>query len=178
MRTPTLLALSACKAGPGRAGRGALAFALGLWLCGCPESPPPEPSPDMRLEVGTGQQEFTPLADGDTLLIHRGCQGSQHTYVSLRSWGLPSDPVIVELALTRTEDGTKVSSKFRVRYLFAQSASEELPDTLPGLLLPIPDPSAAVGRSVRLTASVELDSGATVTDARTGTLQWGDPACP
>lgn len=178
MRTPTLLAPSACLAGPGRAGRGSWALVLGLLLCGCPESPPPEPSPDMRLEVGTGQREFTALTDGDSLLIHRGCQGSQHTYVSLRSWGLPSEPVIVQLSLTRTEDGKQVSSKYRVRYLFEQGSSEELPDNLPGLLLPVSDPSAAVERSVRLTASVELDSGVTVTDARTGTLQWGDPACP
>lgn len=159
MRTPTLLA-------------------LGLMLCGCPESPPPEPPPDMRLEVGTGQREFTPLADGDTLQLHQGCQGSQHTYVSLRGWGLPSNPVIVELSLTRADDGTRVSSAYRVRYLFQQSGSEELPDELPGLLLPVPDSSAAVGRSVRLSASVEIDSGAQVTDARTGTLEWGESACP
>lgn len=177
MRTPTLLVPSACLAGAGRAGRGALALALGLLLCGCPESPPPEPSPDMRLEAGTGQQEFAPLADGDTLLLHQGCQGSQHTYVSLRAWGLPSDPVIVELSLTRTGDGKKVSSKYRVRYLFEQSASEEFPDELPGLLLPVSDPSAAVGRAVQLSASVELDSGVILTDSRTGTLQWGDSAC-
>jgi len=178
MSAPSLLAIRASLAGGGRGRRGVLALALGLMLSGCPGEPPPEPSPDMRLEAGTGAREFTPLAEGDTLRLQRGCQGGQHVFVSLRGWGLPSDPVMVELALTRADDDRKVSSSFRVRYLFAQSSSEEAPDELPGLLLQVPDPAAAVGRTVRLTATVELDSGTRVTDTHTGPVEWGDPACP
>jgi len=178
MSTHTPSASNAGHTRPGRSWRGALALALGLTLSGCPEAPPPEPSPDMRLEVGAGREQFTPLAEGDTLWIQQGCQGSQHMFVSLRAWGLPSDPVLVELSLTRTDDGKKVSASYRVRYLFAQGSGEEAPDELPGLLLQITDPDAAVGRTVRLSASVETDSGARVADVRTGPLQWGPPSCP
>lgn len=178
MCTPTLLALWARMAGAGRRGRGAMGLALVLTLSGCPEAPPPEPDPGMRLEVGTGQEQFTAFVEGEPLWVQKGCQGGQHVFVSLRGWGLPSYALMVELALTRPEDEQKVSSKFRVRYLFAQGSGEDAPDELPGLLLQLPDPSATVGRAVRLSASVELDSGQRVSDEYTGTLQWGPPACP
>lgn len=155
----------------------ALMLALGLLLAGCPEGGTPEPSPSPRLEVGTGQRQFIPLADGDTLLLQRGCQNSQHIFVSLRAWGLPPSPVMVDLSLTRTEDGQRVAPDFRVRYLFAQGTGDA-PDELPGLLLQLPNPEPAVGRSVRLLASVETDAGETVEDVHTGPLEWGPPACP
>lgn len=158
--------------------RGGLKLALGLTLAGCPGGPPePEPPPPLRLEVGTGRQQFTPLAEGDTLWLQRGCQNGQHVFVSLRAWGLPPDPVMVELSLTRTEDGQRVSPAYRVRYLFAQGTGDA-PDELPGLLLLIPQPEPALGRTVRLSASVETDAGEFAEDARTGLLEWGPPSCP
>lgn len=156
----------------------ALMLALGLLLAGCPEGEPtdPGPSPSLSLEVGTGRQ-FTPLAEGDTLLLQRGCQNSQHIFVSLRAWGLPPDPVMVDLSLTRTEDGQRVAPAFRVRYLFAQGTGDA-PDELTGLLLQLPNPEPAVGRTVRLLASVETDAGQIVEDTHTGPLEWGPSACP
>ena len=152
-------------------------LALGLLLAGCPEGEPIEPGPSaLSLEVGTGRQ-FTPLAEGGTLLLQRGCQNSQHLFVSLRAWGLPPDPVMVDLSLTRTEDGQRVAPAFRVRYLFAQGTGDA-PDELTGLLLQLPNPEPAVGRTVRLVASVETDAGKIVEDAHTGPLEWGPSACP
>src|SRR5690606_27155535 len=87
---------SASRAGPHHLGgswRGAWLLGLGLLLAGCPEGGPTEPDPSLRLEVGTGQQHFTPLAEGETLFLRQGCQGSQHIFVSLRAWGLPPNPV-------------------------------------------------------------------------------------
>ncbi|HYI01200.1 hypothetical protein [Hyalangium sp.] len=164
----------AASAGPWRA---ALALALGLTVAGCGGNEP-EPQPPMSLELGTGRQQFTPLNDGDTLGLQRGCQGGQHIFVSLRAWGLPPEPVMVELSLTRTEDEQKVSSPFRVRYLFAQGNDLDAPDELTGLLLVIPEPDKAVGRAVRVTAAVQTDPGDRATHVRTGTLQWGADACP
>lgn len=155
----------------------ALMLALGLTLAGCPEGEPTDPDPSLRLEVGTGQQQFTPLADEETLLLRQGCQGSQHIFVSLRAWGLPPNPVMVDLSLTRTDDGQRVSPAYRVRYLFAQGTGDA-PDELTGLLFQLTQPDQAVGRTVRLTASVETDAGQTVEDSHTGPLQWGPAACP
>jgi hypothetical protein len=156
--------------------RGWIVLALGLSLVGCGKDAPPEP-PTIQLELGTGQQ-FTPVADGDALRLQRGCQGSQHVFVSLRAWGLPSEPVFVELSLTRTEDEQRVSRPYRVRYLFAQGSEPNAPDELPGLLLAVPTADEAVGKAVRLSAMVETDSGQRGTDSRTGTVEWGPDACP
>jgi hypothetical protein len=153
-----------------------LVLVLGFAWAGCGKDTPPEP-PAFQLEVGTGQQ-FTPVADGDTLRLQQGCQGSQHVFVSLRAWGLPSEPVFVELSLTRTEDGQQVSRPYRVRYLFAQGSEPSAPDELPGLLLTVPTADDAVGKAVRLSATVEADSGQRGTDSRTGTVEWGANACP
>jgi hypothetical protein len=155
----------------------ALMLALGLTLAGCPEGGPTDPDPSLRLELGTGQQQFTPLADGETLLLRQGCQGSQHIFVSLRAWGLPPNPVMVDLSLTRTEDEQRVSPAYRVRYLFAQGTGEA-PDELPGLLFQLTQPAQAIGRTVRLTASVETDDGQIAEDSHTGPLEWGPIACP
>jgi hypothetical protein len=84
---------------------------------------------------------------------------------------------MVDLALTRAEDGQQVTPAFRVRYLFAQGTGDA-PDDLPGLLLQLPNPEPAVGRTVRLRASVETDAGESVEDTHTGPLEWGPPACP
>lgn len=151
-------------------------LALGLTLAGCPEGGPTDPDPSPRLEVGTGQQ-FTPLADGETVLLQRGCQGGQHIFVSLRAWGLPPDPVMVDLSLMRTEDGQRVSPPYRVRLLFAQGTGEA-PDELTSLVFQLIHPDQAVGRTVRLMASVETDTGQIVEDSHTGPLQWGPSACP
>jgi hypothetical protein len=166
--------IPAGSTGPWRA---ALALALGLTLAGCGGNEP-QPQPSQSLELGTGRQQFTPLTDGDTLRVQRGCQGGQHIFVSLRAWGLPPEPVMVELSLTRTEDELKVSLPYRVRYLFTQGSTSDAPDELPGLLLVIPEPDKAVGKEVRLTAAVQTDPGDRATHARTGTLQWGADACP
>lgn len=151
-------------------------LALGLILAGCPEGGPTEPDPSLRLELGTGQQ-FTPLADGETLLLQQGCQGSQHIFVSLRAWGLPPNPVMVDLSLTRTEDGQRVAPAYRVRFLFAQGTGDA-PDELPGLVFQLTQPAQAVDRTVRLTATVETDAGQLTEDSHTGPLEWGPPGCP
>jgi hypothetical protein len=151
-----------------------------LTLAGCGDDVPPGPAPEptLRLEVGTGHQQFIPLTDGDTLWVQRGCQNSQHVYVSLRAWSLPPNPVMVDLSLTRTADGQRVTPSYRVRYLFAQGTGTQAPDELLGLLLQIPDPEPSMGQPVCLTASVETDAGELADDSRTGTLQWGPSACP
>lgn len=156
------------------------ALAVGLAACGegpGDTGPQEEPGPVLRLEVGTGRR-FTPLAEGATLRLQRGCQGGQHVFVSLRAWGLPPAPAMVELALTRTGDDLRVSLPYRVRLPFTEGEGVEAPVELDGLLLVVPEADEAVGSGVRLSASVESGAGARASDARSGTLQWGPDACP
>lgn len=60
---------------------------------------------DVRLEVGTGNREFTPVADGDTVFLFRGPQGGYMLYISVRASGI--DPTSARLCyedvLTATE---------------------------------------------------------------------------
>lgn len=156
-----VLALAACGDGAGTRGPG----------------PEEEAGPAARMELGTGRQ-FTPLAEGATLRLQRGCQGSQHVFVSLRGRGLPSTPLMVELALTRTRDARVVSLPYRTRLPFTPGASADAPAELTGLLLVVPEPDEAVGESVWLSATVQPESGDTLKDERSGTLQWGADTCP
>jgi hypothetical protein len=153
------------------------ALLLGV-ACGGPLPPPEQPAPPLRVEVGTGRSgQFTPVAEGDTLRLQRGCQGSQHIFVSLRAWGLAPDKALVTLALRRTADGQVVSLPYRLRLPFT-SPSPEAPAELTGLLLVVPEPTEALGRGVALEATVEDEAGHSASDRRGGTLQWGPDACP
>lgn len=153
------------------------ALLLGV-ACGGPPPPPEEPTPTLRVEVGTGRTgQFTPVAEGDTLRLQRGCQGSQHVFVSLRAWGLAPDKALVTLALRRTGDSQVVSLPYRLRLPFT-SPSPTSPAELTGLLLVVPEPAEALGRAVALEASVEDEAGHSASDRRAGTLQWGPDACP
>lgn len=166
-----------CRGGSWRQGRLMLAV---LWAaCGGGEPPPAEePPPALRVEAGTGRAgQFTPVAEGDTLRLQRGCQGSQHVFVSLRAWGLASDKALVNLALRRTGDSQVVSLPYRLRLPFT-SPSPGGPAELTGLLLVVPEPAQALGRAVTLEASVEDEAGHSASDRRAATLQWGPDACP
>lgn len=151
-----------------------LALALGLALTGCGEEELPSVEP--RLEVGTGRQ-FTELTEDAPLQLQSGCQGGQHVFVSLKAWGLAREPHWVELSLTRTEDEQVVSVPYRVRLTFLPGDGAQVPDDLPGLLLVVGEPEQAIGRRVRLTASVETAAGQRLSDTHEGLLEWGPGAC-
>ena len=65
-----------------------IAVALALTSCA-----PPVASVDASLDggppatllLGAGRETFTPIAEGDTLLLARGCQGAQHVWITLRA---------------------------------------------------------------------------------------------
>jgi hypothetical protein len=149
-------------------------LALSLCTMGCGEEPVPE-VPTARLEVGTGAV-FTALEEGATLELFKGCQGSQHVFVSLRAWELTSTSALVELFLERAEDG-QVFAGSRLRLRFDAPAGPGEPALLEGLLVVVPDPDRGVGREVRLKASIQTDSDQSASDTRTVTLQWGPPGC-
>lgn len=111
------------------------------------------------------------------LELARGCQGSQHVFVSMRAWELTSLTARVTLSLERVEDGRVVSSPFALRLPFEAGTTRDAPATLEGLLLVVPDPAASLGREVRLTASLETEASERATDTRSATLQWGTETC-
>ncbi len=143
---------------------------LGLVLVsGCPE---PEPvGPPVRLEVGHGL-EFTPIEAGTVLELHRGTQGGQHVYVSLRAWDMPVYRNTVELTLERVSDGRQLSADYEVKLRFDAPMGEGEPALLEGLLLVVRNPSDVIGQQVRLKASIESEDGHQGSDSRTATVDW------
>ncbi|MCP3137004.1 hypothetical protein [Pyxidicoccus xibeiensis] len=146
-------------------------LALGLVLTGCPGDDPEPVGDPVRFEVGTGVQ-FTALEEGAPLELFQGGQGSQHVFVSMRAWDLTEMEARVELALERTSDGERVSSRYKVDLRFEPGRAEGEPALLEGLLLVVPDVAQAVGREVRLKASFTSDLGQHGSDSHTGTLDW------
>ncbi len=158
--------------------RGLLALGLGLCLTACgSDTSEPKDGPPVRLEVGTGLG-FTAITPDSTLELIRGCQGSQHVFISLRAWDLPTSRNTVQLLLERASDGVDVSAPYDVQLRFDAPASDGEPALLEGLLLIVPDAAAAVDREVRLSAAIETEDGQRATDARIANLQWGPPTCP
>ena len=63
-----------------------------------------------RADVGTGETEFIPLEDGDTVVVINGSQGGQHILGSLRTWN--TDGVVaVRYTLTLLFDGSLISDQ-------------------------------------------------------------------
>jgi hypothetical protein len=69
--------------------------------------------------LGTGFDEFVPLADGDTVELEAGCQGGHHLWASVeaREPGTLRSP-LVSVSCVRVRDGALVSRPFEVRVSF------------------------------------------------------------
>ncbi len=160
-----------------------------LWLSlqsgvtGCTQMPPVDdggvdgdiPS-DAAISVGTGEGVFTAFEDNETLELVAGCQGAQHVWVSLRSWGLETRGTIIELELLRTRDSTVVSDPFVVRVSFLRVENEAYAEII-GMTLVVQEPDEALGEDLIISARVRDVQGRQVTLERPIQLEWGPPAC-
>lgn len=132
---------------------------------------------DGRLVLGEGEDELVPIEDGRTLLLARGCQGSQHVWVSLRA-ARDFDPrgVTVQLDLFRARDDLRVSLEFLVRLSFTTDAAGSAHD-LVGLTLQVPMPETAIGEDLRLVGRITDRNGMTATAERSVRVVWGTEVC-
>lgn len=159
--------------------RRAAALGLALVALGCSTPPARDAGPSdagpVSLALGTGEQAFAPVAEGETLLLARGCQGLQHVWIALRATGLAPRGVHVHLSLAR-DDGTEVSAPFDTAITFtpdARSAAEDLS----GLMLVVPTPDDALGLPLTLRAEVTDREGRSAAAAAPVTLAWGTDVC-
>jgi len=132
---------------------------------------------DMRLVVGEGESALEPIADGRTLLLARGCQGSQHIWISLRA-DSSFDPrgMTVRLDLFRARDDLRVSLEFLVRLSFTPDATGT-GSSLLGLTLQVPMPDIAIGEELRLEAQITDRAGMTARAVRSVEVDWGPEVC-
>jgi hypothetical protein len=89
---------------------GALALALASAGLGCDSGSGEDPLPgsgvdggSFPMELGRGELEFEPIAEGDTLPYARGGQGGQHVFVAFRMRDL--DPMRVLITVTTAIEG-------------------------------------------------------------------------
>lgn len=130
-----------------------------------------------RLTVGEGESMLRAIEEGDTLLLARGCQGSQHVWISLRA-DASFDPrgMTVRLDLFRARDDLRVSLEFLVRLSFQPDASGSASSLL-GLTLQVPMPDIAIGEDLRLEAQITDRAGMTSSATHTVRVAWGTEVC-
>jgi hypothetical protein len=128
---------------------------IGLLLA-CGEAPGPAVdsarSDPGTLRVGQGARTFEPLADGDVAWLHRGNQGLQHVWVSLRREG---EPGFAPVRLALEVDGESVASPFEVSVPWSEHVGGEI-EAL-GLTLVVPEPGRVVDRPAVLRVAVADD---------------------
>lgn len=166
--------------------RGLVALALVSALSACSGEVPPGGDADGgrddaavaqgTLRMGEGELEFREIVEGDTLLIARGCQGSQHVWMTLRSEDMDPRGMIVELSIVRASDETLVSGAFRLRLSFTEDASGEFAQ-LTGLTLQVPDPDAVLGEDLVLRGRIEDRAGVEARSERRVRIAWGTQTC-
>jgi hypothetical protein len=122
-----------------------------------------------RLELGTGEDRFVPVADGDVLPMERGFQGLQHVWVSVRAHDFDPDRAIVALALTGEVDGTEVTDPQRLRLPFelGDGYAERV-----GMQLVVPEPDLALNRDLQLSVAVENRAGVAAAAEVRVRVQW------
>ncbi|MDQ3033228.1 MAG: hypothetical protein M3Y87_12490 [Myxococcota bacterium] len=164
----------------------ALAIAALLMLGACGGEPPPVDGVDGgtddaavargTLRIGEGELEFREVQDGDVLQIARGCQGSQHVWMTLRSEDMDPRGMIVELSIVRASDETLVSGAFRLRLSFVEDASGAFAQ-LTGLTLQVPDPDSALGEDLLVRGRIEDRNGVEARTERRVRIEWGTQIC-
>lgn len=169
--------------------RGATWLAVALVLAACEGAPAPandagagrvgDASPEaaeLDLELATGADAWTEFEDGAQVGLHRGCQGSQHVFVSVRVRGPSTGRIVVSLAIRRTRDGEQVSLPFELRLPFESSPTEDVREQL-GLTVVVPVPSDVVDEEVTIEGEVRDEVGREASAVRRASVRWGADAC-
>jgi hypothetical protein len=128
------------------------------------------------LQLGEGERSFRAIEDGDTLLLARGCQGSQHVWMTLRALDMDPRGMVVQLSLGRAGDGSPVTSDFRLRLSFTPEGTGTA-SQLTGLTLQVPMPESALGQDLVLRGRLEDRAGVVALSERRVQIAWGTQTC-
>lgn len=110
----------------------------------------------MEVEVGTGQFEFVPIADGGLVDIVCGPQGGQHIWVSARARNFDPRAANLQVSIVRMDNGMVVCGQQlrEVDFLPAMGFNEYT-----GIACFVPDPDVIRGQPVRLDGVVTDRAG-------------------
>jgi hypothetical protein len=150
-----------------------LFLALFSFACGGSEMPAEDcPTHDSAsFELGTGQLEFQPIADGQPLAINSGPQGGCHFFLSLRTNGFAASGFRLhyEVFYAETNASTGSTSSFTARLRpAAESGTCENLGTTAFLL----KPWDMEDQRVTIAVDVEDAEGRTASERRTVVADW------
>jgi hypothetical protein len=165
--------------------------AVSAWLLACGMPPPPMTPPDdvatddagvraavaLDLSIGTGARgAFVPARSG-SLLLQRGCQGSQHIFTSVRLVGAATGLVRVKVTVVRLDDGMVVSVPIDVRLRPDQDPLSDAAGLLTGLTPVIEVPRDVLMRDVEVRVEVTDEAGSRAAGVMRGKVTWGPDSC-
>lgn len=130
--------------------------------------------PEGTLTLCEGELACRPIEDGDVLQIVRGCQGSQHVWITLRTEGLGAPGNVIDISLVRAVDEEPVSETYHLLLSLVPDATGESAQ-LTGFTLIIPSPDASIGDDLVLRASARDRMGRDAWASRRVQLEWGEP---
>lgn len=130
---------------------------LALHAAGCADDP--APSGDVKVELGLGQAQFTPVADGDPIELVFGPQGGWHVDLAARVYGADDADDLILSFRVHQPDG---QIAYPIKRLVDPDQAPRTDDgaiEYPGaqLVFAIMDPSEVVGEDCR--PEVELIVG-------------------
>jgi hypothetical protein len=132
-----------------------------------------------ELLIGTGGIDcYLPVEDGDVAFLARGCQGSQHVWISLRARGLDLRSPLIQARGFRASDEVEIGPLVQTRLTFDPIEGEDWL-ALDGLRILVPEPDAFVGDEVVLRVRVRENRspGITVERDKRVVLEWGTEDC-
>ncbi|WP_434046707.1 MULTISPECIES: hypothetical protein [Sorangium] len=134
-----------------------------------------EPPAQGVAELGTGEWQFEPLADGQEVELAHGAQGGWHLWTSVRTLGL--EPEGVELEVTTTVIGdpsSATTSRGRIELTELEDGRCEFI----GWPAVLGEPACAIGQPLRIRGVVTDARGTVATGERLVRPRWdSDEAC-
>jgi hypothetical protein len=115
-----------------------------------------------EIEVGTGENSFIALTDGDPVTIIHGPQGGYHIWGAIRAKpGLNPKGIEVKISVLTTAGAELSLNAYRLNL----TPNGEFHEWY-GLLALVPEPTAVSGSEVRLHVDVKDSAGVTASDDR------------
>jgi hypothetical protein len=134
-----------------------------------------EPPAQGIAELGTGEWQFEPLADGQEVELAHGAQGGWHLWTSVRTLGLEPEGVQLEVTTTVVDDpSSATTSRGRIELTELDDGRCEFI----GWPAVLGEPACAIGHTLQL-RGVVIDARGTVAAAERLVLpRWtSDEAC-
>lgn len=122
-----------------------------------PESPPPEPELDARIDLGTGRVSFVSIEEGDPVELVSGPQGGFHLEFTLHLFNVDPENLILDYQVREQSAGKQLS--FPARYVIGKGyvLDEGVHFLRVGdrAILDVKEPAQVQGLQVQASCSIE-----------------------